>query len=323
MPKVKLQPISILMPVRNGIEFLLKSKDDITLNAREQDEILLVDDNSDDGTTLFLKNWAKEDPRVRVLTNSISKQGIANALNLGLSEATHSLIGRFDVDDRYANNRLELQLEEFINSNLVGVFSDYSFFSESETYLGKIPSPIFPAPTSISLLTNRRTPHSSALLLKAAVIEAGGYRQLDFPAEDLSLWLRLSRIGDLASVPKILLNYRLNPNSVSALRREEMISRRKTLQTEIGINKKDFNFAVANLKSILQSYTGQPNEELRKILFLKDLLDCYAANESKRELLHYASKIMSKIPINFHALREYKKFYMETKNRNSLRNLGF
>jgi glycosyltransferase involved in cell wall biosynthesis len=311
------------MPIRNGIEFLPQSKSDITLNARPQDEILIVDDNSEDGTILFLKTWQKQDPRVRILTNPANNQGIANALNLGISESSHSLIGRFDVDDKYDRNRLKKQLTEQNKSNCVGVFSDYSFFSESKNYLGKMPSPIYPAPTSVSLLTNRRTPHSSALLLKSAIIESGGYRQQDFPAEDLSLWLRMSRSGDLISVPETLLNYRISTNSVSSLRQKEMISRRKALQKEIGINKRDLNFAVTNLKSILFSYTGQPDEDLRRILFLKDLADYYKMHASKRELLGFLSKILVEVPFNSHALRDYKKFYVETKNRQAARKSSF
>lgn len=307
------------MPIRNGIKFLSQSKGDITLNARPEDEILLVDDNSDDGSALFLHNWEKEDSRVRVLINPPNNSGIANALNLGISEATHSFIGRFDVDDKYDKNRLEIQLAEACKSYAVGVFSDYSFFSNSEKFLGTIPSPIYPAPTSISLLTNRRTPHSSALLSKAAVVDAGGYRQQDFPAEDLSLWLRMSRIGDLISIPNPLLNYRISSNSVSSLRQKEMISRRKSLQSEIGIYKKDIDFAIENLKSILEKYSGQPEGDLRKVLFLKDLADYYKINTGNKKLFAYVFKILGNIPLNSNALGEYKKFYSETKNRQKFR----
>ena len=317
------QPISILMPIRNGIEFLPQSKADITLNARPQDEIILVDDNSDDNSNSFLQKWQKEDSRVRVLTNPANNQGLANALNLGIREATYSLIGRFDVDDKYDSNRLKLQLTEFLNSGPVGVFSDYSFFSESEKYLGKMPSPIYPAPTSISLLTNRRTPHSSALLSKAAVLEVGGYRQQDFPADDLSLWLRLSRVGNLITIPKTLLNYRISSKSVTALRQEKMISQRKALQIEIGINKNDYIFALSNLKSILQSYSGHADENLRKILFLKDLADGCKETATRKELLTLFSKIIVKVPSSPRALWEYKKFYSETKIRQAIRKSNF
>ena len=316
-------PISILMPVRNGLEFLQQSKIDITVNARPHDEILIVDDNSDDGSTDFLKNWQKEDSRVRILMNPANNQGIANALNLGLKEATHSLIGRFDVDDEYENNRLEIQLDEFHKTNPIGVFTDYSFFSKTEKYLGKIPSPIYPSPTSISLLTNRRTPHSSALLSKAAIIEVGGYRQQDFPAEDLSLWLRMSRVGDLTSIPKVLLKYRISSNSVSSTRQKEMIARRSSLQSEIGINKKDLDFSMSNLKSILRLYSDQPYGDLRKILFLKDLADSCSINSSKKELLYYFSNILSSIPINTRAFNEIRIFYVETQKRKVFRRLNF
>ena len=102
-----------------------------------------------------------------------------------------------------------------------------------------------------------------------------------------------------------------------------MKSRRKALQIEIGINQKDFNFAVTNLKRILLSYTGQPDEDLRKILFLKDLSDYCKMHESKKELLIFLSKILVEVPFNFRALKDYKKFYAETKNRQAARKSSF
>ena len=62
-------PISILMPVKNGIEFLPQAKDMISKNCDVLDQIIVINDNSSDGSGEFLRNWAAEDSRVKVIDN--------------------------------------------------------------------------------------------------------------------------------------------------------------------------------------------------------------------------------------------------------------
>jgi hypothetical protein len=108
---------------------------------------------------------------------------------------------------------------------------------------------------------------------KEAVLNAGGYREEDFPAEDLSLWLRMSKEGKLISIPKVLLNYRLTPNSVSMQKRGLIQEKTRNLLTSIGINSKDFSFTSSNLESILENYNNTESSTRRKLLLLRELVD--------------------------------------------------
>jgi hypothetical protein len=107
---------------------------------------------------------------------------------------------------------------EMIDEKVVCVFSDYRIRGTEGQDLGLIPSPVDPLPTLMSLVTNLRTPHPVVIMRKDAVLRIGGYRESDFPAEDLSLWLRLSEVGDLVSVPEELFTYFLHKNSITATR---------------------------------------------------------------------------------------------------------
>jgi len=62
------------------MRFILSAKQQLSKTCRENDEILVVDDNSTDGTLRELQKWALEDSRVRVLSNV--DQGLVAALNL-------------------------------------------------------------------------------------------------------------------------------------------------------------------------------------------------------------------------------------------------
>ena len=260
-------PISFLMPVKNGFQFLPRARVMISENCGALDEIIVINDHSSDGTGDFLRSWAADDHRVRVIDNSGS--GLVNALNLGLLSAQHSWVARLDVDDIYLPSRISRQTSA-ITSKSVAIFSDYSLWTSSGKTLGTIPSGVDSDVVAISLLKSQRTPHPSALFSKSHVLEVGGYRTLDFPAEDLSLWLRLASVGELISIPEAVLNYQISPNSVTSLNQEKMIQKRLDLLKEFPIAPK-FEISISNRwKSIFGEYSSYPQVGFRRLLLFLD-----------------------------------------------------
>jgi glycosyltransferase involved in cell wall biosynthesis len=195
-------PITLLMPIKNGERFLPEAIKFLEKNASPEDEILIVDDNSQDQTKSMLMTWAKFNSNVTIVNNP--KSGLVSALNFGLKMARHEWIARFDVDDRYPSSRIE-ETRKYINRDTVAIFTDYQFTTDSGLRLGVVPSAIQANHTAPSLVSSQRTAHPSVCFNKFAVKEVGGYVEEDFPAEDLSLWLRLSTIGRIITVPKNLL----------------------------------------------------------------------------------------------------------------------
>ncbi len=259
--------ISALIPIRNGALHLENLRTQLDNTLLEHDEIVLVNDGSEDQTLTLLQIWAQEDSRIQLINNN--NHGIANALNLGLDNASNNWIARFDVDDVYRHDRIEQQFLS-VSEGTVCVFSDYSFQTISGRSLGFIPSAVCPAATSVSLASGQRTPHPVAFMNREAVSAVGGYRQEDFPAEDLSLWLRLSRIGKLTSSPHSLLNYTINPKGVSHTKRKQQIAKKNALIETIGINPPDFLEVKSNSFQILESYDLFQDPFIRKFLLLRE-----------------------------------------------------
>ncbi len=279
------QPISVtaLLPVKNGMRFILSAKQQLSKTCRESDEILVIDDNSTDGTLQELQKWAVEDSRVRVLSNV--DQGLVAALNLGIDESTNSWIARFDVDDNYREDRLKQQIS-LINPDTVAIFSDYEIWRPSGVSLGKIPSPVDSDAVKISLVNSRRTAHPSVMFSKEAVLSVGGYRVEDFPAEDLSLWLRMSRVGELVSVPEVLLNYQLGLNSISGQQRAKIIERTSSLLRQIGVHEVAVESGFERVEEILDSYSELNLAKSRELMFLQELTKATeSAGEHKRRVI--------------------------------------
>ena len=67
------------MPVKNGQAFLEESMRFLKRNCGEQDEILVINDNSTDDSLRILKAWEKTSQNVRVISSP--KSGLVNDLN--------------------------------------------------------------------------------------------------------------------------------------------------------------------------------------------------------------------------------------------------
>ena len=263
------EPISVLIPIKNGSQYLDQFKSTMTSNLRDFDEIIAVNDGSTDSTSDFLNNWEASSSNVKVVqTNGI---GLVSSLNLGLKHSSHKWIARFDIDDIYENDRINVQ-RELIKSDTAAIFSDYDFIDEHGNKYGLLTSPILPSPTAISLINSVRTPHPGVLFNKEAVINVGGYREEDFPAEDLSLWLRLAKVGKITSAPNCLLHYRIRKGSISSSRRAQALQKKYEVLKKISIQEHDFIYCLENLKEIFGIYEKYEKSEQRKILLIKDLL---------------------------------------------------
>ena len=241
----KRECVTAIIPVRNGAKYLPDFISNILNTCDEQDEILFIEDHSTDETREMLKSYSSRYRNIKVIY--AEKEGLVNALNQGINEASHDWLARFDCDDSYISTRMNLQTA-MINKNVVGIFSDYSIRGSEGQDLGLIPSPIDPLPTKISLVSNLRTPHPVAMLRKEAVLRIGGYRESDFPAEDLSLWLRLSDVGDLVTVPQELLIYFLHKNSVTATRYAESKKKAHSLYLLSSKNNEEITSAISNFE---------------------------------------------------------------------------
>lgn len=260
--------ISALLPSKNGERYLSRLIPRILLMLGENDELLVVNDGSTDNSSLILADLAKNDARLRIVTTV--GIGLVAALNLGINEAKNPWVARFDVDDEYPLNRLNLQ-RELIEANVAAVFSDYSFMSAAGVSLGTLPSAITSNPTKLSLVSSQRTPHPVALLNRASVLSVGGYRIEDFPAEDLGLWFRLLERGRFLSVPEVLLSYRLSGSSISSSNRREQFSTKSKIVTSFRSWHVLVESCLEEFSTTISCYLRHQRSTERVILHVRDI----------------------------------------------------
>ena len=266
---MKEQACSVLLPLYNGSQFIDSSIKSILESMREIDELVLVNDGSDDISKEELKELEKSDSRIKVINKNHS--GLVETLNYGIAHCENDLIARADIDDKYSSKRISSQVQFMAtNPNCAAVFSDYQILSADGRDLGVIPTAISPLLTRFSLLNPQRTPHPSVIFRKSAVIQVGAYSPDDFPAEDLSLWIKLSKSFEIATIPEILLFYTLHKANITSKHQDQMITRTRSL-SEGFVKTLSIDAILDEAEETFEVYNSTTQTISRKILFFRDL----------------------------------------------------
>jgi glycosyltransferase involved in cell wall biosynthesis len=205
---------TVLLPVRNGGRWLEETIQSLEDQTFKDFELLVIDDGSTDNSIDIIKQSNLQ--HIRIIPGP--QQGLAKALALGVNEAKTEIIFRQDQDDISLPSRFQLQynfLEE--NKDHVAVGSNATKIDEKGKKKGVIKSPN--KSKAIEMYFNLSNPlvHSSMAFRKSAVLAAGNYWSPSsdpFP-EDLHLWSRLIKKGQIANIPSILVMYRIHDKSLS------------------------------------------------------------------------------------------------------------
>lgn len=110
----------IIIPTFNELENLPRLLPKV-LSKDEGIDVLIVDDNSPDGTTAFIENESKKNNRIHLIKRS-SKQGLGTAYITGFKFALqkgYDIIFEMDADFSHDPNEIPKFLEEIKNSDVV------------------------------------------------------------------------------------------------------------------------------------------------------------------------------------------------------------
>lgn len=260
--------ISAILPVKNGEKYLQRLLPDVLDMLQEHDEVIIINDGSSDQSRQIIEKFSDLDARIHLLNTT--GVGLVNALNLGISASINPWIARFDVDDLFPKDRLSEQ-RKLISNDVSVIFSDYRFVSQRGLPLGRVPSAVFPDAVRLSILSSQRTAHPVSLINRRLLLQAGGYRSLDYPAEDLALWLRLSSLGKVVSSPKILLSYRLTVGSVSMQNRKVQKDKTKEIISNFDLWKNWQEACITNFYNTVSLYASSSCASARIFLHIRDI----------------------------------------------------
>lgn len=126
--------ISVLIPAYNTGKYIAECIESVMAQTYRNLEIIVVDDGSTDDTITIAERYALNDNRVRVV--AISHEGVSNARNVCLSNATGDYILFVDSDDWIGDNLCYNLLTSATRNDADIVFSSMTFIpKEGNPYI--------------------------------------------------------------------------------------------------------------------------------------------------------------------------------------------
>lgn len=185
--------------------------DDYLLMAVESAEKAIADDNAE---LIIIANGQKAADIHSLLSNKQRSKktsifcteipSLIYALNFGLHNAKGDYIARIDSDDLCGLERFKSQYNYAKRSNIDFLFSHAALIDANGNELGTIKE------SRINLWNICELIHPTAFIRRSALIELGGYGNLEF-SEDYHLWLRAkSQNYSFAVQPIPLIQYRVH-----------------------------------------------------------------------------------------------------------------
>jgi Glycosyl transferase family 2 len=183
-------PVSVIIPTYNRRELVVRALSSIARQTASPEEVIVVDDASDDGT-----QGEAERRGARVIRHD-RNAGTAAARNSGLSAATQPWVALLDSDDEWLPHHLATLWELRDGQVLVAGAAliegagprrlDYHGPPARGSVRLDSPAPL--------LFPGNVIPASGAMVRRDLAVELGGFRPPD-GVEDLDMWVRLIERG--------------------------------------------------------------------------------------------------------------------------------
>jgi glycosyltransferase involved in cell wall biosynthesis len=216
--------VSVIIPTFNSERCLHRAVDSVLKQTRQDFEVLICDDASNDATAEIAQAYAVADSRLKILAAE-SNRGAGYARNMGLEAAVGKFIAFLDSDDEWLPQKLELEMAYFQEHSAVSIClsgahiiknngGGYSIYTPVKSWcdkswekfvLGKIR---FVTPT----ITFKRD------LLQSAGLMAPEMRR----TQDIEFLFRLLYYGNLGVIQEPLANIHLVVSAKKAVYRRQL-----------------------------------------------------------------------------------------------------
>lgn len=202
MPK-----ISVIIPTFNSGKYIKEAIESVLRQTYKDLEIIVCDDGSTDDTKKVLERYSE---KIRYFFQK--NNGPAAARNKGIEHAKGEFIAFLDADDEWLPEKLELQINEILKSDSVGLVTCGRYIiyenGNSIVFQPEINNLSKQSLLKTLVMKNVIGGGSSVLARKACFEKVGLFDEKLLVSEDIDMWFRICKDFDFISINKPLLKYR-------------------------------------------------------------------------------------------------------------------
>jgi hypothetical protein len=113
--------VSIVLPTYNSERYLSLAIESCLKQTHQNLELIIVDDNSTDGTPDIVRTYAAHDRRIRFVVRNETEPGLPESLNLGFSLAKGRFLTWVQSDNLYTPSAIEYMVQQLCTFPEVGL----------------------------------------------------------------------------------------------------------------------------------------------------------------------------------------------------------
>lgn len=276
--------VSVIIPSYNCLAYLPKAIESILQQGRSDVEIIIVNDNSTDGTAQYLESLSQQESCIQVITTK--GLGASAARNMAIEQAAGEFIAFLDADDYWYPDKLTAQLAlHEANPKVAMSFTNYDHVNEQYQYIvdcfgywqqfTQVATPCYRIKQPLAQVLAHNVIGTSTVMMKASVFKAVGMFDINMTyCEDWQLWLKVCEHFEVALLTQSYTGYLMRGDSVTQTDSkrlqhleciEHIISDYK--QRELGLSKRTFALADAKLKEGYADYYRTQRKFMNALYF--------------------------------------------------------
>jgi teichuronic acid biosynthesis glycosyltransferase TuaG len=212
--------IDIILPVYNSKNFILNTLRSVINQTYKKWRLLIVDDNSTDGTRKLIINFINNNISKKkfILIKNKKNKGQAFSRNIALKHCNSEYIAFIDSDDLWEKNKLKIQIKYMSDNGYSFTYSDYKSIKKNK--IRKIITPNF---FNYKTFINNTSIATSTMMVKRKLLNGIFFQTLRL-CEDYYLKCQLLKLNNAYKCPRIYSFYRLRSNSLQSDRLKVLLA---------------------------------------------------------------------------------------------------
>lgn len=205
--------VTVVTPTYNRVDYLPIAINSVLNQTYRNLELILVDDGSTDNTREVVEKY-HQDSRFQYIYQE--NRGQAAARNVGLGIARGDFIALLDSDDIWDLNKVERQIEAFVQHPDVGVvYGDTRYIDKQGERLDIISRKRYSGHITGQLLLDNCVGTNTAMFRRECYLKMGGFDVTLQRSEDYDLWLRYSTKYKFLYLNEVCASCRITNNQLS------------------------------------------------------------------------------------------------------------
>jgi glycosyltransferase involved in cell wall biosynthesis len=260
---VSVPAVSVVIPTYNRMKSLPRALESVLRQTFEDIEVIVVDDCSTDDTWAYLQSI--RDPRLRIFRHETNRGGGA-ARNTGIKAARAALVAFQDSDDEWLVTKLATQIEEYRRAGspeygaiycakITNGEGKFGVYGPREVQYMPLPGYDKTSGDISRELVRRAMISTQTLMARRDLLEQiGGFDETLKLGQDWDMTTRLSRITKFLFVDKPLVLCFTSPDSISKVKANQAVARKKMLDTHHDLIAQDRALHASYLTEIARVY---------------------------------------------------------------------